>query len=136
MYVTDRTLLLLVTAFAEAGIGICLLMFPSVVFALLLGSKQPATETLLVGRIAGAALLGIGVASWLARSDKPGSAELGLLIGITIYTVVAAVLLAYAGEVLGMAGILLWPAVMFHAVLAAWCFACLRARVTAERSQS
>jgi hypothetical protein len=136
MYATDRTLLLLVTAFAEAGTGLCLLVLPSVLFALLLGSKQPATEALFVGRIAGAALLGIGVASWLARSDKPGPAELGLLIGITIYTVVAAVLLSYAGVALKMAGILLWPAVIFHAVLAAWCVACLRARVTAEWSKS
>jgi hypothetical protein len=59
-----------------------------------------------------------------------------LLVGITIYTVVAAVLLAYAGGVLKMAGILLWPAVMFHAVLAAWCFTCLRARVSAGKPNS
>ncbi len=35
----------------------------------------------------------------------------GLVKGITLYTVAAAVLLAYAGIVLKMVGSLLWPAV-------------------------
>jgi hypothetical protein len=34
-----------------------------------------------------------------------------------------------ARDDLKMAGILLWPAVVFHAVLAVWCLLCLRGQV-------
>jgi hypothetical protein len=49
-----------------------------------------------------------------------------LLTGILIYNVAAAILLAYAGVALKMIGVLLWPAVAIHAILAIWCFGCLR----------
>jgi hypothetical protein len=123
---SNRTLLLLVTAFVEAGTGLGLLVLPAIVFALLLGLEQSAVEALFVGRIAGAALLAIGVASWLTRRNESKSTQLGLLVGIAIYNAAATALLAYAGAALNMAGVLLWPAVGIHAVLAVWCFTCLR----------
>ncbi len=126
-------LLLIVTAFAEAGAGLLLVLLPAVLLALLFGWRQAAPETLLMGRVAGAGLLGIAVASWLARHDSRTPAQLGLLAGVLVYNVVAAVLLAFAGAGLNMAGILLWPAVVYHAALAAWCAACLRGRQAAER---
>jgi hypothetical protein len=113
--------LFIVTAVVEVGTGLLLLILPVVPLALLLGSSEAAPETLLVGRVAGAALLGIGVASWLARQEQRTPAQLGLLVGILIYDVAAAVLLGFAGAVLEMAGIALWPAVVLHASLAAWC---------------
>ena len=106
--------------------GLCLLLVPAVIFALLLGATQPAPEALFVGRIAGAGLLAIGVASWLAKNDHRTPAQLGLLIGVLMYNVAATVLLALAGTILKMAGIALWPAVVLHAALAVWCFVCLR----------
>ena len=42
-----------------------------------------------------------------------------------IYDGVVAVLLGYAGFVLGRVGIALWPAVVLHAALAVWCVVCL-----------
>jgi hypothetical protein len=120
---------LIVTAFVEAGAGLCLLVLPALPIALLLGLTQAAPETLLVCRIAGAALLCIGIASWLARNDHRTSAQLGLVIGILLYDVAAAVLLGFAGVALNMVGLALWPAVVLHALLAAWCFAeCLSSR--------
>ena len=112
---------LIVTAFVEAGTGLCLLVLPVVPIALLLGLTQAAPETLLVGRVAGAALLCIGIASWMARNDQRTSAQLGLLIGILFYDAAAPVLLAFAGIDLGMAGVALWPAVVLHTALAAFC---------------
>jgi len=122
----QQTLLLIVTALVESGTGLLLLLLPAVLFALLLGLRQAAPETLLVGRLAGAGLLGIGVACWLGRNDSRTPAQLGLLAGVLMYNVAAAVLLARAGAVLKMVGIALWPAVVLHAVLAVWCSACLR----------
>ena len=121
-----RAWLLIVTAFTEVGTGLALLVVPSVPLALLLGVSATVPEALLIGRVTGAALLAIGVASWLARGDRQGPAQLGVLTGVLIYDGAAAALLAYAGLVLSMAGALLWPAVVIHTALAVWCLACLR----------
>jgi hypothetical protein len=111
---------LLLTALLEVGTGLLLLIVPSVPLALLLGVNEAQPETPFVGRIAGGALLAIGVASWLARNDVQSAAQFGLLVGILIYDAAAAALLAYASLGLGMAGIALWPAVVIHSALALW----------------
>jgi len=67
------------------------------VFALLFGGRQVAPETLLIGRVAGAAVISIGVASWPARRDSRTPAQLGVLAGRLTYNVLAALLLAFAG---------------------------------------
>jgi hypothetical protein len=119
------TPLMIVTALVETGTGLLLLVWPALVFALLLGWRQAAPETLLIGRVAGAAVISIGVASWLARHDARAPAQLGVLAGLLTYNVLAAFLLAFAGTGLKMVGVMLWPAVVYHAMLAAWCVACL-----------
>lgn len=127
MHVTSRKLFLLVTAFVETATGFGLLILPAVLFASLLGLEQTTVDTIFIGRIAGAALLAIGVASWMARSDTLTTAQLGLLTGILIYNAAASALFAFAGAILKMSGVLLWPAVVLHAILTVWCFSCLRA---------
>jgi hypothetical protein len=122
---TRPGLLLLVTAIVEAVTGMSLLISSGFVLALLLGVQQAPVEMLLAGRIMGAALLSIGVTIWLTRSGASHSVQRGLITGITVYTVAATVLLAYAGMVLKITGILLWPGVAFHAALSVWCFSCL-----------
>ena len=127
MYATNRKLLQVVTACVEAATGLCLLTLPAVLFAVLLGIEKATIEATFVGRIAGAALLCVGIASWMARGDTRSPAQLGLLTGILVYNTAAAMLLAYAGAFLNMTGLLLWPAVALHAILAVWCLTCLRA---------
>jgi hypothetical protein len=116
---------LIVTAFAEVGPGLLLLLAPAAPLALPLGESRAVPEALFVGRVAGAALLALGVACRLARGDRHGPARQGLLVGALIYDAAAAVLLAYAGLVLTLAGVALWPAVVLHTALAGWCVACL-----------
>jgi hypothetical protein len=127
------TPLLIVTAFVETGTGLLLLVWPALVFALLLGWRQAASDTLLIGRVAGAAVLSIGVASWPARHGARTPAQPGVLAGLLTYNVLAALLLAFAGAGLKMAGVMLWPAVVYHAALAAWCVACWPRGRAAER---
>ncbi len=127
-----QAVLFLVTAVLEVGTGLLLLVVPTVPLAVLLGVEQPGPEALLVARIAGAALLALGVASGLARADEGSAAGVGLLIGILIYDVGAAALLAYAGLGLGMVGLALWPAVAIHAALAGWCLGSLGTRRPGE----
>ena len=118
--------LLIATAAAEAGTGLLLLLLPAVPLKLLLGIVLPGADVALVSRVAGAALLAIGISCWLARSDANGAAQRPLLIGVLIYDAIVAVVLVYAGWVLSLAGIALWPAVGIHAALAVWCLAVLR----------
>jgi len=122
----NRKLFLSVTAFAEAATGLCLLILPAVLFAVLLGLDHATVDVIFIGRLAGAALLAIGIASWVARTDTRTPAQIGLLAGILSYNAAATLLLAYAGAVLKMMGVLLWPAVAIHAILAVWCFICLQ----------
>jgi hypothetical protein len=121
-----RRHLLILTALGEGGTGIVLLVLPSIPLALLLGVDQSSAETLFFARIAGAALLALGIACWGGRSDKQGAAHYGLLSAVLAYDVAAAVILAYTGLFLGLVGIALWLAVVLHAALAVWCAGCLR----------
>jgi hypothetical protein len=122
MQAGSRKLFLLITALVETATVLRLLFLPAILFAVLLGLGHAEIATIFVGRLAGAALLAI--ASFIARADT--SAQLGLLNGILVYNMAASILLAYAGLVLNMTGVLLWPAVAIHAILAVWCFISLR----------
>ena len=127
-----RRYLFILTAAGEVGTGLALVLRPSFPLSLLLGAIEVGPEISLVARLAGAALLAIGVASWLTRASADDSAQVGLLVGLLIYDVAAAALLAYAGLMLGMVGIALWPAVVIHGVLAIWSGWVLRANPTTE----
>ncbi len=115
-----QKLFLIVIAAVEAATGLGLLLLPSVPLALLLGLASGTVEAIFVGRIAGVALLSIGVASWMARKDELNPSLSGLLVGILIYNTAVTILLVYAGAVLKMTGVILWPVIAFHAVLAVW----------------
>ena len=97
---------LIFTAIAEAATGLGLLIVPSLVGQLLLG--EPFTGVAIpVARVAGIAILALAIACW------PGPP----LVGMLIYSAVVTLYLAYLGFAGGLAGVLLWPAVAFHAVL-------------------
>jgi hypothetical protein len=127
-----RPSLLIVTAVGEVGTGLLLLVFPSVLLALLLGVDQASPEVTSVARITGAALLALGVACWLGRADQHSPAQLGLLTGVLTYDVAAAGILAYTGLYLRLVGIALWPAVVLHSALAVWCVVCLLVKPRGE----
>jgi hypothetical protein len=121
--VVARTLLM-VTAWVETPIGLMLLVSPAVVVAFLLGVSLDAPAALIVGRIGGAALLSLSVACWLARDDGPS--RRGLVAAMLLYNCAAGAVLANAAAGVRLVGVLIWPAVAVHAVLAVWCIACLR----------
>ncbi len=134
MIVNSVRNLLVVTALAEAAVGVTLLASPSLVIALLLGAPLDAPAAIAVARIAGAALLSLGCACWLARNDGPNRAVFGLVGAMLLYNSVAVAVLASAGAGARLVGVLTWPAVGAHAALAGWCLACLRSGPPATES--
>jgi len=115
--------LLLVTAILEAGIGIGLLAVPSAVAQVLLGAPLEGAATLTVARVAGAALLALGIACRLAASDGRSCAARGVVSAIVIYNLGAAIILGLAGIQGSTLGIALWPAVILHLAMTLWCVA-------------
>ena len=118
--------LLTATALIEAGTGVALLVAPSFVVKLLLGSPLDSAPAVVLGRVAGAALLALGMACWLARTDLPGPAARGLVAAMLFYNLAAVMLFVFAAFYLKLQGVALWPAVILHAAMAAWCLSCLR----------
>jgi hypothetical protein len=114
--------LFIVTALLEVGIGLALLVSPALAVAIMIGAPFETKADSVVGRVGGAALLALGTASWLARTDEHSRAATGLIVALLLYNVTAVVVLAYAAVGLRLLGIGLWPAVVLHAVMAVWCF--------------
>ncbi|CAN7354209.1 hypothetical protein LJR231_002042 [Phyllobacterium sp. LjRoot231] len=71
-------LLLSVMGALEAATGLVLLVTPSVLVELLLGAAPGTPAGVTVSRVAGVALLALGVACWLARADAASHAAKGL----------------------------------------------------------
>jgi len=90
----------------EAATGLALLIVPLFVGRLLLGAEL--TDAIPVARVAGIALIALGVCCW------PGSTALG---GMLTYGAFVTLYLAYIGFSGKWIGKLLWPAVVLHAVL-------------------
>ena len=93
-------------AIGEAATGLALLIVPSRVGQLLLGEGL-AGVAVPVARVAGIALVALGISCW------PGPP----LVGMLIYSAAATLYLAYLGFAGGLTGVLLWPAVVLHLLL-------------------
>lgn len=113
------------TALIEGATGVALLVAPSLVVKLLLGSPLDSAPAVVLGRVAGAALLALGIACWLARDNIQSRAARGLGTAMLFYNLAAIVLFIYAACYLKLQGVALWPAVILHAGMAAWCVLCL-----------
>lgn len=100
--------LLALAAVAEAATGLALLLAPAFVARLLLGPDDLTGIAVVLARVTGISLIGLGLSCW------PGSMALaGMLTysgGVTLYLT----LVGLAGE---FVGVLLWPAVVLHALL-------------------
>jgi hypothetical protein len=95
------------------------------VASILIGAQFDTPADSVIGRVAGAGLLSLGVACWRARSDVHSPAATGIVSAMLLYNAAAVVVFAYAGIGLRLFGIGLWPAVVLHLVMAIWCIGCL-----------
>lgn len=122
--------LLTLTAVIELGAGLAFAVSPSLAISLLFGSSLDTSTSLTVGRLAGAALLALGVACWFARHDGESRAAKGVVSAMVLYNLGAVALFAYAGIGSGLVGVALWPAVVLHTAMAVWCIASLLRKST------
>jgi hypothetical protein len=103
-----------VSAILEAVTGLALMIAPGLVARLLLGD-EPSEAGIALGRVAGLALLSLGVACWpglsIVGSNRPA------LRALLTYNSLITCYLLYLGMSSERIGILLWPAVVLHAVL-------------------
>jgi hypothetical protein len=98
---------LALASIGEAATGLGLLVLPSLVGQLLLGSELQGSAVV-VARVSGIALIGLA----LCGLSRPW-------MGMLFYVAAAALYLAYLGLIGEATGVLLWPAVLLHVVLAA-----------------
>jgi hypothetical protein len=121
----DKALAL--AALAEAGTGLILIASPPIVVRLLF-SAEIAGAGFIMSRLAGSALVGLGVACW------PGAGALRATYGMLTYSVLAMLYLIHIGVRGEAVGLLLWPAVVVHAILIVLlAFAWLRQRKRPDR---
>jgi len=102
--------LLSFAAVAEALTGVALMAVPSIVGRLLLGADLSGV-TVPVARVAGMALVGLGVACY------PGEAASRGLSGMLAYSLLVTLYLVYLGLDGEWVGSLLWIAAAIHAAL-------------------
>jgi len=103
-------ILLAVTAAGEAAMGLALLAYPPIGIRLLFGVEITGAA-ILMGRVAGIALIGLGVACW------PNGSARQPLHGMLTYGTLAALYLVYVGIRGQGVGLLLWPAAAVHIIL-------------------
>jgi hypothetical protein len=102
------------SALTEAATGLALIGMPALVFSLLIGGTL-AESAVPLARILGIALLALGIACWPERVN----ASVKEMNALLVYNALVAIYLGYVGAALNMGGILLWPAVGIHAIVAA-----------------
>jgi hypothetical protein len=102
-----------IAAAVEAVTGLLLIVVPHRLAKLLLGAEVTGVS-IVIGRVAGIALLSLGVGCWFGRQEATGGWALAAML---LYNVLVTLYLAWVGLGAKFVGVLLWPAVVVHAVL-------------------
>lgn len=110
---TEPRSVLGIAAAVEAVTGLLLLVVPHLLAKLLLGVEVTGVAVI-IARVAGIALLSLGIGCWFGRQEATGGWALAAML---LYNVLVTLYLALVGLGGEFVGVLLWPAVVLHAVL-------------------
>jgi len=127
--------LLAVTTLLEFALGTALLVAPKWAAHGLTGAPHTSDEMAAVLRLAGGAVLAIGLCCGLGLLSESGSSRgrpLDLVPGLVVYYGCAVAILADA-IMRRVQAPLLWPAMLVHAALLVWCVVCLASERTVRR---
>lgn len=105
--------LVMVSSTIEAATGLALIIDPELVARILLGTDLLGGG-IAVSRVAGAALLALGLACWPSMDDATAQTTRALFI----YNFLAAIYLGYLRAGGDFVSYLLWPVCALHALLA------------------
>ncbi len=106
--------LLAFASVVEVATGVVVIVVPALVVQLLLGLEISGDRTVLA-RVFGIALIALALACWPGqRVDGNAPAFRAMLT----YNALIALYLGYLGAVAHLNGLLLWPAVVLHALVA------------------
>jgi hypothetical protein len=102
------------SAIVEAGTGLALVAAPAFVLSSLIGGKVGEGSWPL-GRCFGIAILALVLACWPGREPSGGPAAFR---GLLSYNALIALYLSVLGAAAQWTGLLLWPVVVLHALIA------------------
>jgi hypothetical protein len=122
-----RARLLSIGGILETGAGLGLLISPSALSSLLLGSPLTAAGVI-VARLGGGGLLALGIACWCARKTPSAPASLGAAWAFLAYNLIACITLALASFEMSGGALLVIGASALHGVLGAALLAVLLGR--------
>jgi hypothetical protein len=100
-----------IAAVEAAATGLILLLSPALFGWLVLGAELSEPGQAL-GRLTGIVLLGFGLTAWPHPAARP------VTRAMLAYNLLATIYLCYLGIAGSLVGLLLWPAVSLHVVLA------------------
>jgi hypothetical protein len=118
--------LLTVDAIIEMGAGLLMVVLPSQLWKIVLGTTLSTPVELTLSRIAGVAFVALAISWWLARDDEQSHTLRGVVGGMLVFNAGVVIVLGYAGIVLRLSTILLWPFILFRLAMAVWCVIQLR----------
>jgi len=118
--------LLIITALVEGMTGLFFLLLPSFMVSVLFDVSLDTQVGLVLGRLAGAALLSLSIACWIAGNDTQNQAALAIVWALLFYNVISIILLTYVYIDLDFCSIGLWPAVILHLIFGLWCIVFLK----------
>lgn len=102
-----------IVATGEAATGVALMLYPPLVARLLFAADVDGAG-LAMARIAGMALVGLGIACW---PDAATGGSRRARLAMVVYSALAAVYLGFLAADGELRGPLLWPAVIVHLVV-------------------
>ena len=102
-----------VAAGIEAVTGLVMILFPHALIRLLLGADATGLN-IVIGRVAGIALLSLGLGCWMGRQESMFG---WALFAMLTYNLLVTIYLAFVGLSTEFVGVLLWPAAALHAAL-------------------
>ena len=104
-----------VAAAVEAVTGLVAILFPQVLIRLLFNAEVVGAG-IVIGRLAGIALISLGLGCWMGRQ----AASCGwALAAMLTYNALVTIYLTLVGVGAEFVGVLLWPAAALHAALTA-----------------
>ncbi len=109
-----QRVVVMTAAWLEIVVGVTAITALGVMCRLLFAA-EPDGVAMPLGRLAGVALLALGIA---CLPSKSAESSRNALLGLFVYNFGTATLLAWVGVATTLRGALLWPAVLLHVVIA------------------